>query len=379
MFRKLARLLKGNRRLHRENENVLRVKLRTDQLQAARTRFVMQVLTVLFGAAVVLFLGWRGVDWATREFITENPAFAIKTIDLQTDGILSTEALRSVAGVRVGENVMALDLARIKRDLELRDYIHSAAVERVLPDTLRIRVTERVPVAQVIVLRPNGSGYLPQPHLLDTTGHVMMPPQRTMVADPTALQIDWLPALTGVNPVDLKPGRQVESAQVRAALKLLAHFERSAMFGRADIRRVDVSGLAILSAPTSVGSELTFASHRDFDVQLRRWRAVQDAFTQRGKVIKSFDVSILDNLPIVLVDANAVPAPPAKPAKPAPYRRTNASPLLSRKNHRPRGPRNRHRQGRRCCGRGHRFRRRECHRHRTGRIARRAQGRSRQR
>ena len=223
---------------------VLRVKLRTDQIQAARTRFAMQVLTVLFGAAVVLFLGWRGVDWATRELVTENPAFALKTIDLQSDGILSAEALRSVAGVRVGENLMALDLARIKRDLELRDYIQAAAVERVLPDTLRIRVTERVPVAQVIVLRPNGRGYDPVPHLLDAAGFVMMPPTRTMVADPTALQIDWLPALTGVNPVDLKPGRQVESAQVRAALRLLVHFERSTMFGRADIRRLDEIGRA---------------------------------------------------------------------------------------------------------------------------------------
>lgn len=325
MLRKLARFLKINRRLHRENENVLRVKLRTDQLHAARTRFAMQVLTVLFGAAVVLFLGWRGVDWAVREFVTENPAFATKTIDLQTEGVLTVEALRKMAGVRVGENLMSLDLARIKRDLELLEFIQFAAVERVLPDTLRIRVTERVPVAQVVVLRPNAAGgYVAVPHLLDATGHVMMPPTRTMVADPTALQIDWLPALVGVNPVDLKPGRQVESTQVRAALKLLTHFERSAMFGRSDIRRVDVSGLEVLTVTTSTGGEITFASHRDFDTQLRRWRAVQDVATQQGKVISTLDVSISQNLPARWVEASSVPAPPAKPAKPAPYRRKNA-------------------------------------------------------
>ena len=110
MFRKLAHLLKINRRLQRENENVLRVKLRTDQLRAERTRFAMQVLTVLFGAAVVIFLGWRGVDWAVREFVTENPAFATKKIDLQTDGVLTAEALRKWGRVRVGENLMSLDL-----------------------------------------------------------------------------------------------------------------------------------------------------------------------------------------------------------------------------------------------------------------------------
>lgn len=325
MFRKLARLFKGNRRLHREGENVLRVKLRTDQLHAARTRFAMQVLTVLFGAAVVVFLGWRGVDWAVREFVTENAAFATKTIDLQNEGVLTAEALRKWAGVRVGENLMSLDLARIKRDLELVPLIQSAAVERVLPDTLRIRVIERVPVAQVAALRPNAAGrYTTVIHLLDATGHVMLPPDRTMVADPTALQMDWLPELSGINDVDLKLGRQVESAQVRSALRLLAHYERSVMFGRADIRRVDVRSSETLTATTSAGSEITFASQRDFDTQLRRWRAVQDVFTQRGKVIKTFDVSISDYLPTVLVDANAVPAPPAKPAKPAPYRRKNA-------------------------------------------------------
>ncbi|MBI5799554.1 MAG: FtsQ-type POTRA domain-containing protein [Verrucomicrobia bacterium] len=324
MFRKLARLLKGNRRLHHENGNVLRVRLRTDQVHAARTRFAMQVLTVLFGAAVVIFLGWRGVDWAVREFVTENPAFATRTIDLQTDGVLTVESLRKWAGVRVGENLMRLDLSRIKRDLEFVPLIQSAAVERVLPDKLRIRVIERVPVAQVAVARPYAGGYTNDIHLLDATGFVMVPPTRVMVADPTALQIDWLPVLVGVNPVDLKLGRQVESAQVRAALRLLGHYERSAMFGRADIRRVDVALPEILIATTSAGSVITFASQRDFDTQLRRWRAVQDVFTQRGKVIRTFDVSISDYLPAVLMDANALPAPPAKPAKPAPYRRKNA-------------------------------------------------------
>ena len=325
MFRKLLRLLRINRRVRRENENVLRVKLRTDQLHAARTRFAMQVLTVLFGAAVVLFLGWRGVDWAVREFVTENSAFTMKTIDLKTDGVLTAEALRKWAGVRVGENLMALDLARIKRDLELVPLIQAAAVERMLPDTLRIRVTERVPVAQVAVLRPNaGGGYTTVIYLLDATGFVMLPPDRTMVADPTALQIDWLTELRGVNDVDLKLGRQVESAQVRAALKLLVHFERSAMFGRADIRRVDVAGMEVLTVTASNGTEITFASHREFDTQLRRWRAVQDVATQQGKVISTLDVSISQNLPARWVEASSVPAPPAKLAKPAPYRRKNA-------------------------------------------------------
>ena len=105
---------------------------------------------------------------------------------------------------------------------------------------------------------------------------------------------------------------------------MLTHFERSAMFGRADIRRVDVAGSEVLTATTSLGSEITFAVNHDFDTQLRRWRAVQDIATQQGKIIKSFDVSISDYLPARWVEASPVPAPPAKVTKPAPYRRKNA-------------------------------------------------------
>lgn len=53
--------------------------------------------------------------------------------------------------MKVDHNLFALDLARIKRDLELAPAIQSAAVERVLPHTLKIRVTEREPVAQIVV------------------------------------------------------------------------------------------------------------------------------------------------------------------------------------------------------------------------------------
>ncbi len=53
---------------------------------------------------------------------------------------------------------MALDLMRVKRDLEMQPPIQFVAVERVLPHTLKITITEREPVAQTMVtfVRPGG-------------------------------------------------------------------------------------------------------------------------------------------------------------------------------------------------------------------------------
>ena len=65
-----------------------------------------------------------------------------KPTDLQTDGVISTEQLRRWANVRLGDSLFALDLARVKRDLEFVPLVSFVSVERLLPTTLRIRVND---------------------------------------------------------------------------------------------------------------------------------------------------------------------------------------------------------------------------------------------
>ncbi len=107
--------LRGKRRNRRfgEREHVLDVKLRTSRARAARLR----VFGV--GAAVVLSLAaaWRGGQWLLDRLIYKNDAFAIEHIEVQTDGVLTSETIRRWAMVKTGENLMALDLARVQAQL----------------------------------------------------------------------------------------------------------------------------------------------------------------------------------------------------------------------------------------------------------------------
>jgi len=171
-----------NRRL--EREHVLDVKLRSSQRRQLRFR----QSSVLLGGAFSIFFGlfgaWRGGEWLIRHFLTENPAFAIHQLDVQTDGIISIEQLRRWAGVRLENNLLELDIARVKRDLELMPAIESVDVERVLPHTLRIRVTEREPIAQFQFPQIRAGGvYGGGVYLLDAKGCVMAPlePQQRSV------------------------------------------------------------------------------------------------------------------------------------------------------------------------------------------------------
>src|SRR5208283_4355401 len=93
-----------------------------------------------------------------------------------TDGIIQVDQLRRWSGIKLEENLLALDLGRVKRDLEMVPLVRSVSVERVLPRTLRIRVTEREPIAQANALRPRASsGVETSVYQLDADGWVILP------------------------------------------------------------------------------------------------------------------------------------------------------------------------------------------------------------
>ena len=152
----LTKRKQKNRRMGRAQ--VLNVKMRSSKVRAARTRLASVALGVAFGTVFGLYLVWRSLDWALDEFVYRNPTFAVRQVDIKTDGVISIDQLRRWSGIRPGENLFALDLSRVKRDLELVPLIQSVSVERILPRTLRIRVTERQPIAQVNVPRPRPGG-----------------------------------------------------------------------------------------------------------------------------------------------------------------------------------------------------------------------------
>lgn len=298
--------------------HVLDVKLRSDETRRARVRVTTLAVSVSLGTAFALYLVWRCGEWAVNALIYENRGFAIEQIDVQTDGVIGLDQLRNWAGAKVGNNLFALDLSRIKRDLELAPAVQMAAVERVLPHTLKIRVTEREPVAQIVVpsLR---AGEKPLVYLLDAGGFVMhplTPLQRSVPLQPG----EQYPQITGVNTTELRPGRAVESAPLLAALRLITAFEHSPMAMLVDLHRIDVSSPEILQVTTGQQNEITLRT-ADLDRQLQRWRLVYEKGQQQARQIASLDLSVSDHVPLRWQDGvSASPVSP-KPKKTSPYKK----------------------------------------------------------
>jgi cell division septal protein FtsQ len=277
--------------------HVLDVKVRSDHARATRMRLAIGVFAVCFGTVFGLYLFWRAGEWTLNKFVYENPDFAVQHIDVESSGTISEDQLRRWSGVKLGQNLIALDLAAVKRNLEMASAIDSASVERILPHTLRIRVTERVAVAQVDVPREGKDGFSIFIFHLDANGFVLQPldPAQSIVR--LEQMSDPLPVVAGVNVFQLQPGHRLATPEILAALKMIAAFPRSPMAGLAELQRVDVSSQRVFVVTTVQGGEITFGLDH-LDEQLARWREIYDLGQRMNKTIASVDLAVANNVPV---------------------------------------------------------------------------------
>jgi cell division septal protein FtsQ len=298
-----------------ERSSVLQVKLRSKQVRAMRLRWIGTALAILLGSAFTVLVAWRGSEWVVSEFVYKNRAFAVQQIDIQTDGVLSSAQIQHWTGVHRSDNLLAIDLARVKRDLELIPAIHSAAVDRVLPGTLRVRVSEREPIAQITAF--HGRSFQTTVFHLDAEGYVLWPAPRG-----TNTPQETLPGLIGVTSVELRIGARVDSPRILSALGFVQQFNLSPMAAVSDLQIIDLALGDVMRVTTRHGNEITFP--RDsFELALRRWRAVHELGHQSGKAILTMDLSVANNVPVRWLDASATPPELPKSQKPSRYRKKN--------------------------------------------------------
>jgi cell division septal protein FtsQ len=316
-FRKKQR----NKRHHRRN--VLDVKLRSDHVRATRARSVAVLLGALFGTVFTLYVLWRSGEWLLDRLVYQNRAFAIQVVEVSTDGEISVDQLRRWSGVRAGQNLMALDLARVKRNLELVPNIQNVSVERLLPRKLRIQVAERKPIARVYLPRLSPEdGLMVQTWLLDADGAVVMPLEDKNRQVPAAASEQQFPVLTGVSQGELRLGRCVESSRIRAAIQLVQAFNSSRMATVVGLRSVQVDEPGVLVALTDSGTRVTFGCE-GFEKQLLRWREIHEQSRRLNKVILSVDLAVRNNVPVRWEDASIPRSKPATDTPPTRSRRGN--------------------------------------------------------
>jgi len=282
----------GNQRRKR-NQYLLDVKVQTEGRLRQRGRWLAAITAVLVVTGLTGYGVYRLVKYGAARLVYENPRFAITQIIVDNDGGMTPQQVLSLAGVSLGQNSLALNLAQIQKSLEQVPIIRGVEVRRIMPAKLFIRINERIAVARLKAAEA--------PLFIDRSGMVMTP---LRLRDGTLVQPQTpgpLPMLTGVAPADARVGKQVQSEQIYRALELLDKVQQAAAGSMMEIATVDLSKPRHLTLTTRQNTQIKF-DVTGFQQQMRRLSAILTWAAQRQKLVAAVDLTVTRGVPVAFVN-----------------------------------------------------------------------------
>jgi len=214
-------------------------------------------LMVLSLAAVLLLAGIGVGAFVTLREMGKWDFFQVTATKIEGCRRTTKEEILALSGVDVHTNLLALNLAGIRKRIEAHAWVESAQVERRWPNRLVIRVKERTPVAMVNL--QNGLYYL------DRRGFAF-----AKVEPPD--DMDY-PVITGPGVNKKDPG---PLEWVREALRFLKHANRgSSVLPGQSISEINVR---------EDGSMVLFLVNRPFPIYLGKGR-ISTKYYRLAKVL----------------------------------------------------------------------------------------------
>lgn len=141
---------KSNTRYTRQKtDNKLRLQVSSPRivffqsLKAMKGVFKISLVLALLGAG-----SFYGYNYIQNHFLTSEE-FALQSLELETNGFLSKSEAAEIAGIDPSGTIFSFDLEEAEASLMVRPEIVSADVQRHYPDTVKIALNERVPVAWI--------------------------------------------------------------------------------------------------------------------------------------------------------------------------------------------------------------------------------------
>ncbi len=188
------------------------------------------------------------------------------------------QRLAELSGLTMDEPLWSVDAAAVSRNLLRRaPYLRTAAVRRQWPQTIEIRVSDRVPIAAVAGAGGAFWG-------VDRTGRVLAP-----LAGAQGLTV-----LGGVPARLIRRYRDLGGGGVRAALGLIAGLRQA----RFQVSQVVAGGALAVYLPS--GTEVLWPQGTNLAATLRELQAVLQALRARDAVAASIDLRVADRPLVVL-------------------------------------------------------------------------------
>jgi cell division protein FtsQ len=286
--------LRSRRRISPRKGGLVR-RLMAHRLGRILLATVTLLICVLFGICV----------WMVRSFFLTDPHFRIdSSAQIQSVGNVefSRAQLLQVFGSDIGRNIFYVPLAKREAALEAEPWIKHAEVMRLLPDTLRIRIEERTPVAFVRI------GH--DIELIDADGTILNMAPSTLAAHHYSF-----PVVTGLDPNGTPESR---ADRMQLFERFLAAINSGGSRLSEQLSEVDLSDLDDVRAivPAQGTDILLHFGSSDF---LARFHAYQDHIAAWRRQYPNLSaVDLRYERQVVLKMADAAAADQAAEARPLP-------------------------------------------------------------
>ncbi|HEU4523939.1 MAG TPA: FtsQ-type POTRA domain-containing protein, partial [Gemmatimonadales bacterium] len=116
-----------------------RTRVRRQRGWPYRALLLLQISAALLVTTSAIWTGYSRVMASER--------LRVLNVEVRGSRFLSEGEVRELLGPAVGENILGLDIEALKARLRASPWVADATITRTLPDTLRVVVRERVPLA----------------------------------------------------------------------------------------------------------------------------------------------------------------------------------------------------------------------------------------
>jgi cell division protein FtsQ len=275
-------------RLRQQELTILYATTRKRHARQKAVRWVLLVIVVLItltGAAV-------GTHFAMKSFLDQalyqNPQYAIEKILIQTKGDYSQRQILRAAGIRKGDNIWTIDLAKIRENIERLPFVAEARLEKQLPSTLVVKIKERTPILQ---FRAYDSDLgTPELFYVDREACVLFKPRPGEANH-------RLPEVKNLKMGEFEIGQSLKNTEVGVAVELIKRLEISPLASRLDIKEIDLG--APLALKVTARDDSTIYFRLDFiGQQLQRLQEIYEYARIRDQRLASVDLTLDRNVPV---------------------------------------------------------------------------------
>lgn len=287
-FRKRNEEWNGNRRRGGPRDPLLMVNARGSDRGRDRAHKIGAIVVLLVAGAGSVWAAVSGAGLLGEWLFARNDHFTVRRVDVRSNGRLQPSHIREYGHVAEGMNLFGVSIDQVRRDLESVPLIRSAEVQRDLPDTLVVRVTERTALARIA---EGAAGF---PVAVDQDGYVLGP----------SLGRTDLVLISGLSEKGLAPGSVVRERAVLDALNVLEVCDTTKLGSVVRIASIDVRNPEYLDIRLASGARVQMGRDQ-LSFRLERLADIVRTSTELGQEVVTADLTVDRNFPVEYRKAEA--------------------------------------------------------------------------